>query len=62
MGFVFKKLFTNMKTSSQIEQEKDIESFDINPRAQQLDLQWEKYFEQREAPTKDKLIQVDVGD
>ena len=29
--------------------------------AKQLDLQWEKRFEQRELPTEDKVIQVDVG-
>ena len=35
--------------------------FDAEPWAQQLDLQWEKRFEQRELPTEDRVIQVDVG-
>jgi len=29
---------------------------------QQLDLQWEKRFEQHDPPTEDKVIQVDLGD
>ena len=28
---------------------------------QQLDIQWEKRFEQHEPPTKDRVIQVDIG-
>ena len=32
--------------------------FDTESWAQQLDLQWEKRFEQREPPTKDRVIQV----
>jgi len=27
-----------------------------------IDLQWEKHFEQRDPPTEDKVIQIDVGD
>jgi len=46
---------------SQAEQDNDIEPFDVDPWAQQLDLQWEKRFEQREPSTEDKVIQVDVG-
>ena len=61
-GVVFKKLFANMTSFSQAEQDEDIEPFDVDPWAQQFDLQWEKRFEQHEPPTEDKLIQVDVGD
>ena len=35
--------------------------FDTEPWAQQLDLQWEKRFEQRIPPNEDRVIQVDVG-
>ena len=31
------------------------------PWAQQLDFQWEKRFEQREPPTEDKVIQINLG-
>ena len=50
-----------MTSINQLEQEEAIETFDAEPWAQQLDLQWEKRFEQREPPTKDRVIQVDVG-
>jgi len=51
-----------MTSTNQIEQEEDINSFNTDSWAQQLDLQWEKPFEQCEPPTEDKAIQVDVGD
>ena len=51
-----------MTSNSQVEPEEDIEPFDTDPWPQQLDLQWEKCFEQRDPPTKDKVIQIDVGD
>jgi len=51
-----------MTSISQAEQDDNIEPFDADPWAQQLDLQWKKSFEQREPPTEDKVIQVDVGD
>jgi len=59
---IFKNLFTNMTSITQVKQDEDIVPFDIGPWAQQLNLQWEKHFEQREPPTEDKVIQVDVGD
>jgi len=34
---------------------------DVEPWAQQLDFQWKKRFEQRELPTEDKVIQVNLG-
>jgi len=51
MGVAFKKFFTNMASTSQVEPEEDIEPFDTNPWAQQLDLHREKHFEQRDPPT-----------
>ena len=45
-----------------MESEQDIEPFDTDPWAQQLDLQWKKCFERRGLPTEDKVIQIDVGD
>ena len=51
-----------MKLISQVEQDEDIGPFDIDPWAQQLNLQWEKHFEQRNPPIEDKVIQNDVGD
>ena len=51
-----------MMSISQVEQDESIEPFDTDPWTQQLDFQWEKRFEQREPPTEDKVIQVDVGD
>ena len=62
VGVVFKKLYANMTFISQAEQDEDIEPFDTDLWAQQLDLQWEKHFEQREYLTEDKVIQVYVGD
>ena len=55
------KLYVNMTSIDQLEQDEAIEMFDTEPWAQQLDLQWEKQFEQHEPPTEDKIIQVDVG-
>ena len=46
-----------MTSSSQLE---PAEAIDEEPWAQQLDLQWEKRFEQREPPTEDKVIQVNL--
>ena len=51
-----------MISTSQVEPEEIIGPFDTDPRAQQLDLQWEKRFEQRYPPTEDRVIQIDVGD
>ena len=51
-----------MTTTNQVEPEQDIEPFDTDPWAQLLDLQWKKHFEQRDLPTEDKVIQIDVGD
>jgi len=62
VGVAFKKYFVNMTSTSQVEPEEDIEPFDTDPWAQPLDLQWEKRFEQHYPPTKDKVIQIDVGD
>ena len=62
MGVVFKKLFANMTSISQTEQDEDIDPFNADPWAQQLDLQWDKHFDQREPLTEDKVIHVDVGD
>ena len=45
-----------------MDQDEDTEPVNTDSWSQQLDLQWEKYFKQREPPTKDKVIQVDVGD
>jgi len=62
VGVTFKKLFANMTSTSQVEREEDIEPFEIYPWAQQLDLQWEKRFEQCDPLTEDKVIQIDVDD
>ena len=51
-----------MTSTSQVKWEEDIESFDTNLWAQQLDLQWKKHFEQLDPPTENKVIQIDVGD
>ena len=51
-----------MTSTSQVEREEDIEPFNTIPWAQQQDFQWEKRFEQRDPPTEDKAIQIDVGD
>ena len=53
-----------MTSASCIEEEGEdqLEPFDCDPWAQQMSYQWEMHFEQREPPTEDKVIQVDVGD
>jgi len=61
VGVLFKDLFVNITSIDQLEHEEAIEIFDIEPWAQQLNFQWEKRYEQREPPTEDKIIQVDVG-
>jgi len=55
---MFENLTVNMTSSNQLE---PTEATDEEPWAQQLDLQWEKWFEQRELPTEDKVIQVNLG-
>ena len=45
-----------MTSISQMEQDEDIEPFDADPWAQQLNLQWEKCLEQRESQAEDKVI------
>ena len=50
-----------MTSISQLEPGEAIETFDAEPWAQQLDFQWKKRFEQREPPTEDKVIQVNLG-
>jgi len=47
---------------SQVEREEDIEPSNTNPWAQQLDLQWKKYFEQCDPPTEYKVIKINLGD
>jgi len=42
VGVLFKNLFVNTTSINQLEQEEAIETFDVEPCAQQLDLQWEK--------------------
>jgi len=53
VGTMFENFTVNMTSSSQLE---PAEATDEEPWAQQLDLQWEKRFEQREPPTEDKVI------
>jgi len=62
VGVVFKNLSANITYISQVKQDEDIEPFDTDPWAQQLNLQWEKFFKQHKSPTEDKVVQVDVGD
>ena len=64
VGVVFKNLSVNMTSTSHIEEEGEdqLEPFDCNLWAQQISYQWEMRFEQREPPTEDEVIQVDVGD
>ena len=64
VGAVFKNLSVNMTSASHIEEEDEsqLEPLDCDPWAQQMSYQWEMRFEQREPPTEDKVIQVDVGD
>jgi len=58
VGTMFENLTVNMTSSSQLEQ---AEATDEEPWAQQLDFQWKKWFKQREPPTEDKVIQVNLG-
>jgi len=50
-----------MTSINWLEHEEAIETFDAEPWAQQLDLQWEKRFEQREPPTEGRMIQINLG-
>ena len=58
VGTMFENLTVNMASSSQL---KPVKATDEEPWALQLDLQWEKRFEQREPTTEDKGIQVNLG-
>ena len=58
VGMMFENLTVNMTSSSQLE---PAEATDVEPWAQQLDFQWEKWFEQREPPTEDMVIQVNFS-
>ena len=49
-----------MTSINQLEPGEAMETFDAEPCAQQLDLQWEKRFEQHEPPTEDRVIQVNL--
>jgi len=61
MGVLFKNLSVNITSINHLGHEEAIETFEIEPWAQQLDLHWEKRFEQHEPPTEDRIIQVDLG-
>ena len=50
-----------MTSINQLEPGEAIETFDAERWAQQLDFQWKKRFEQREPPTEDRVIQVNLG-
>jgi len=58
MGAMFENLSVKMTSSSHLG---PAEAIDVEPWAQQLDFQWEKRFEQCESPTKNKVIQVNLG-
>jgi len=58
VGTMFENLTVNMTSSSQLE---PAEATDVEPWAQQLDCQWDKQFKQREPPTEDMVIQVNLG-
>jgi len=49
-GVLFKNLSINMTAINQLKHEEAIETFETEPWAQQLDLHWEKRFEQHEPP------------
>ena len=57
VGTMFENLTVNMTLSNQLE---PVEATDVEPWVQQLDFQWEKRFEQRESPTEDMVIQVNL--
>jgi len=50
-----------MTSIDQLKHEEAIETFDAEPWAQQVDLQWENQFEQREPSNEDRVIQVNLG-
>jgi len=58
---LFKNLSVSMTSISQLEHGEAIKTFDAESWAQQLDFQWEKQFKQREPPTEDKVVQVNLG-
>ena len=45
-----------------LEDDEELEPFDNEPWAQQQDLQWEMHFVQREPPTEDEVVQINMGD
>jgi len=57
---IFKNLFVNLTLISHADHDEDVEMFDTDLWAQQLNFQWERHFKQCEPPTKDKVIQVNV--
>jgi len=61
VGMLLKNLSIKTALIGQLEHEEAIETFNVEPWAQQLDFQWEKRFKQREPPTENKVIQVNLG-
>jgi len=65
LGTLFEGLSVNMVSTSLLEDEdKDEEMIqpDINPWIKHLNTLWDIRFEQREPPTDDKVIQINLGD
>ena len=64
IGNLFKELSVNMISVKhpQEDQTKNMPLLETEPWAQQLDYQWEMHFEQREPPTEDEVIQIELGD
>ena len=63
VGNIFKELSVNMASTSYLEdQDEEMIQSDADPWIKHLNTHWDTRFEQREPPTEDKVVQVNLGD
>jgi len=63
ISVIFKELSVNMISTSHPEDgDEEMIQSDTDPWIKHLNTLWDIRFEQREAPTEDKIIQINLGD
>jgi len=63
VGNIFKELSVNLVSTSHPEDEnEEIIQLDTDPWIKHLNALWDIHFEQREPPTEDRVIQINLGD
>ena len=63
VGNIFRVLSVNMVSTSHLEdKDEEVIQSDTDPWIQHLNNLWDTRFEQREPPTEDKVVQINLGD